>query len=144
MTLVRFKMIASAYLILVKDGKLLMLRRYKTGYEDGKYSLPAGHVEDGETLAQNLCREANEEVGLTIDPKDATLVHTMHRKEEDIRMDFFFTVSRYEGEPKNCEPDKCDQLAWFPLDKLPGNTIGYIRAAVEAYRKKQIYSERGW
>lgn len=32
-------MIASSYLILIADGKILLSRRYQTGYEDGKYSL---------------------------------------------------------------------------------------------------------
>ncbi len=142
--MMRFKMIASSYLLLVKDGKILLLRRFQTGYEDGKYSLPAGHVEDGETLTENLCRETKEEIGLLIRPKETTLVHVMHRKEEDIRLDFFFTVLKWKGTPANCEPQKCDDLQWFPITKLPSGTIPYIRAAIDAYRRKEFFSERGW
>lgn len=40
----RFKMIVSSYLILVADGKILLLRRYQTGYENGKYSLPENTI----------------------------------------------------------------------------------------------------
>ena len=84
----RFKMIASSYLILVVDGKILLSRRYQTGYEDGKYSLPAGHVEKGETLTQCMAREASEEIGLMVRPEKFILVHVMHRKHMDIRLDF--------------------------------------------------------
>lgn len=84
----RFKMIASAYLFLVNDGKILLSRRFHTGYEDGNYSVPAGHVEDGETLIECLIREAKEEIGIEIEKKDVSLVHVMHRKEMDIRVDF--------------------------------------------------------
>ena len=87
----RFKMIASSYLLLVIDGKILLSRRFKTGYEDGKYSLPAGHIEDNESLTAGGAREIFEEIGIRIKPKDLTLVHVMHRKKDDIRMDFFFT-----------------------------------------------------
>lgn len=137
-------MIASSYPFYVWDGKVLLGLRVNTGYADGMYSLPAGHVEDGETLTDCVIRESKEEIGITIVATDLTLVHTMHRKENDIRMDFFFTVKRWTGVPTNCEPDKCDRLVWFPLESLPTNTVPYIRAAIELWQKGIIYSERGW
>ena len=41
----RNKIIPASYAVLIKDNKVLLVRRFNTGYEDGKYSLPAGHVE---------------------------------------------------------------------------------------------------
>ncbi len=140
----RFTMIASSYLILVRDGKIFLSRRFQTGYEDGKYSLPAGHAEDGETLTQCVAREAGEEIGVMIRPERYTLVHVMHRKHMDIRMDFFFTADIGNQKPIIREPEKCDDLRWFPLSKLPTNTIPYIRHAIECYRKNIYYSEFGW
>lgn len=140
----RFKMIASSYLILINDGKILLLRRFKTGYQDGTYSLPAGHIEDNESLTQGAAREISEEIGLTLPPQAFTLVHVMHRKEQDIRMDFFFTAEAGDQQPVNREPEKCDDLRWFPIKRLPKNTIPYIRHAIECYQKKIYFSEFGW
>lgn len=140
----RFKMIASSYLIFVVDGKILLSRRFNTGYKDGSYSLPAGHIEDNESLTAGGAREIFEEIGIRIKPKDLTLVHVMHRKEDDIRMDFFFTVKNVTKMPVNKEPNKCDALQWFPLTKLPVNTIPYIRHAISCYRNNIFYSEFGW
>ena len=137
-------MIASSYLLLVRDGRILLSRRKNTGYEDGKYSLPAGHVEEGESLRQAASREIFEEIGIALKPNDFSLVHVMHRKENDIRVDFFFTARVSNQEPINNEPDKCDGLAWFLLDKLPRNTVPYIRQAIVCFIRKQFYSERGW
>lgn len=143
-------MIVSGYLILVQEGKILMLRRFQTGYGDGLYSLPAGHVENKESLLTSTCREAKEEIGVDFVPSDLKLVHVMHRSEEDIRMDFFFTTKkslpagRQGLKPKNLEPHKADDLQWFPLAKLPANTVPYIRAAIRAFEKGVIYSEFGW
>lgn len=139
----RFKMIASSYLILVRNGNVLLLRRKNTGYEDDKYSLPAGHVEDNESLTQAASREIFEEIGIRLKPADFMLVHVVHRKEKDIRVDFFFTATTTE-EPVNKEPQRCDRLAWFPLTHLSANTVPYIRQAIECFTKKQFYSERGW
>jgi 8-oxo-dGTP pyrophosphatase MutT (NUDIX family) len=140
----RFTMIASSYLIFIKNGKIFLSRRYNTGYEDGKYSLPAGHIENGETLTEGGAREAHEEIGIQLKPQDLKLVHVMHRTYMDIRMDFFFEADSIDQKPVNKEPGKCDDLRWFPLTKLPSNTIPYIRHAIECYQKKIIYSEFGW
>jgi 8-oxo-dGTP diphosphatase len=140
----RFKMIASGYLMLIRDGKILLSRRFHTGYEDGKYSLPAGHIENNETLTLGTCREICEEIGIKLTPRDLNLVHVMHRKHFDIRMDFFFTTDKKGVKPKNIEPHKSDHVGWFPINKLPVNTIPYIRAAIHNYRKNIFYSEFGW
>lgn len=111
---------------------------------DGHYGLPSGHLEDGETLRECLAREGKEEIGIDITPDDVNLVHTMHRHEKDIRVDFFFTVEKYEGTPTNCERDKCDDIQWFAPDQLPENIIPYIKQAIEKSAQKIIYSEKGW
>jgi ADP-ribose pyrophosphatase YjhB (NUDIX family) len=140
----KFKLIASVYMLFVKDGKILLLRRCNTGYEDGNYGLVAGHLDAHESLTRAAIREAKEESGIDIAPGDLEIKTTMHRRQDDERVDFFFEVKKWTGEPINTEPEKCDDLSWFPLDDLPANTIPYIRQAIECYRKGIIYSEFGW
>jgi len=141
----RFKMVASAYLILIKSGKVLLSRRYQTGWQDGSYGLPAGHVEDQETVSMALAREASEEIGIKIDLKNIKYLHTMHRECGGYeRIDIFFSAKKWEGEIINNEPEKCDDLSWFPLRKLPNNTIPYIRSAIMSCVKGVNYSEFGW
>lgn len=140
----KFKMIASVY-ILFRDGDTFLLsRRYNTGYEDGNWSLVAGHVDEGESITAAAAREAKEESGVDIDPGDLVLKTTMHRRKDDIRMDFFFEPKKWTGELKNMEPDKCDDLQWFSATDLPSNTIPYIRQAIECSLRGQIYCEFGW
>lgn len=141
----RFKLIPSVYLILQQDGRFLLSRRFQTGYEDGNYGLVAGHADGGETFRDALVREVREESGIELDPSDLTHVLTMHRwcgHEE--RADFFFTSSRWKGEPDNMEPDKCDDMQWFPFEALPENTIPYIRKAIECHLCGMPYCEFGW
>ncbi len=142
--MIRFKMIASSYLILIQNGKILLLRRFNTGYEDGKYSLPAGHIEDNESLTSGAAREFFEEIGIRFKVKDLTLVHVMHRKEDDIRMDFFFTGNIGKQKPFNREPSKCDDLQWFLINDIPKKTIPYIAYAITCFKKHIFFSEFGW
>ncbi|MDP3957690.1 MAG: NUDIX domain-containing protein [bacterium] len=140
-----FKLISSVYLILEREGKLLLSRRFQTGYEDGKYSMVAGHVDGGETFREALCREVQEEIGIRLNVSDLKLVHTMHRFCGDHeRVDFFFKAEAWEGEPKNMELDKCDDLKWFLPSELPENIIPYIKKAIECYVAGVQYSEFGW
>ncbi|MFA4954557.1 MAG: NUDIX domain-containing protein [Patescibacteria group bacterium] len=141
----RFKLIPEVYLILVKDGKILLLRRFQTGYEDGNYSLVAGHADGDETMRQAMAREATEESGVVIKPEKLEHVLTMHRRCEDSeRIGFYFTAEHWDGEIRNMEPNKCDDLAWFALGQLPENTIPYIRNAIDCYLKGEKYTEFGW
>jgi len=69
----RFKLIISVYVLFVKDEKILMLRRANTGWEDGNYSLVAGHADGNEALTEATIREAKEESGVKIEPADLQL-----------------------------------------------------------------------
>lgn len=141
----RFKYIGSSYLILIKDNEVLLLKRANTGFMDGYYGFPSGHLDGGETAREGGAREVREEIGLNIDPSDFKVVHIMHRKgENDERIDFFMTTEKYTGEIKNCEPEKCEELKWFPLDGLPENIIPYIKEAIKNSQENIFYSEWGW
>src|SRR5512145_1221015 len=113
----------AVHLFFLRNDHILLLRRFNTGYEDGKYSVVAGHVDAGETVTQAAIREAMEEAGVVLRPEDLQVVHVMNRKSNDERVDFFVHVKAWGGEITNAEPDKCDDLAWFPLDALPVNMI---------------------
>ena len=141
----RFKVIPDVFLMLMKDGKVLLLRRANTGYADGLYSFVAGHAEEHEPMSVAMAREALEEGGITIKPKELRHVVTMQRNQGDHeRVGFFFTADSWEGEIKNMEPDFCDDLSWFSLNELPPNMIDYIRVAIECYKNGTRYLEFGF
>ena len=140
----RFKPFAAVYLFFVRDGKILLSRRANTGHQDGNYSLVAGHIDGNETLRIAAAREAKEEAGVGIAIDDLELKLVTHALSDKEYVNFYFEAKRWEGEPKNMEPGKCDDLSWFPLDALPNNTVPYVRDAIRCYREGVRYSEWGW
>lgn len=126
----------------------MLSRRFNTGYEDGLYSMVAGHVDEGESFTQCIVREAKEEAGITILPEDLKVAHVMQRitKEEknNERIDIFLCPEKWGGEIENREPHKCDDLSWFDLNNIPENTIPYVKLAIENIKNKITYSELGW
>lgn len=142
----RFTVVPAVHLLLVRDAQVLLLRRFNTGYEDGKYSVVAGHLDGGEAATQAMAREAAEEADLAIDVDDLQLVHVMHRRspDEPERIDFFFAARSWRGTPRVMERDRCDELRWCPLERLPDNMVPYVQAAIDYYRRGVVFSEFGW
>ncbi|MBP6925920.1 MAG: NUDIX domain-containing protein [Candidatus Pacebacteria bacterium] len=141
----KFKPYAAAYLVLIKDGQVLLLRRFNTGYQDGNYSLVAGHLDGGETTKQCIIREAREEAGIIVHSEDLEVVHVMHRLAPDREyFDIYLRAEKWTGEITNMEPDKCDELIWCNTEHLPDNMLPEVKLALENINEGMHYGEFGW
>lgn len=133
----RHRAAVAAYLILRRGDEILLTRRQNTGWHDGWYGMPAGKVEVDELPVAGLMREAREEIGVDLDPEDISFAHAMYREHDghDAWADYIFLVQDDAAKytPTNAEPEKCDDLRWFPVDQLPINMIPNNRQAVEQY-----------
>lgn len=139
---------AACYVLFRRGSKLLFVLRSQTGYMDGQYSLPAGHVEPAETYAIGAAREAMEEVGLTVTARQLRHVFTLHRfvatSLPQERTDVFFEALDWTGEPVNAEPHKHSEIDWLPATDLPAGIMDYQRYALEQIERGQTYGEYGW
>lgn len=139
------KVPVAVHLFLMDKNKILLSKRYNTGFQDGKYSLVAGHIEGNETIKQAMIREAMEEANVMLDDEKLRIVQVMHRKSEtEERIDYFLFAEEWNGTLKNNEPHKCDDLRWFYLEHLPENMVEYVRYALISYLKKENFTEFGW
>ena len=59
--------------VLIHEGKVLLIRRGKEPLR-GRWVVPGGTVEVGETLEQALVREVQEETGLVVKPGEVLIV----------------------------------------------------------------------
>ncbi|MBN2554977.1 MAG: NUDIX domain-containing protein [Anaerolineales bacterium] len=135
---------SAVHLFLVKEGKLLLLRRKNTGYMDGSLSVVAGHLGGDETVYAAAKREALEEAGIRLEEQDLAIVGVMHRREDDERIDWFLTASRWSGQISNAEPEKCEELVWHPLAELPPDIIPYVRRGIDNYIAGKAFESFGF
>jgi 8-oxo-dGTP pyrophosphatase MutT (NUDIX family) len=136
----------AVHVLLLRGHEVLLVRRCNTGFEDGKLSVVAGHVEPGEAVTQAAVRETHEEVGMVLSRERLRVVGVMHRRSREERVDFFLAY-RLEGdgvEPQNREPEKCSELVWANLGSLPDDTIPYVRAGIENFKSGTWFQEFGW
>ncbi|MBB5868930.1 8-oxo-dGTP pyrophosphatase MutT (NUDIX family) [Allocatelliglobosispora scoriae] len=98
------------------DGRVLFGRRAAHLYAGGQWNLPAGKVERDEDVVSAVCREALEEVGVTLTPADLRAVGVVHTRGSDVPRVGFAFAADYDparhGVAHNAEPTKCDGVTW--------------------------------
>jgi len=135
----------AVHLFLLDKNSILLLKRYNTGYEDGNYSVIAGHLDGGESIFSAMIREAKEEAGIDIEINDLKIVQVMHRKKPDEeRIDYFLCCNKWHGNIINMEPEKCSELRWHSINELPKNTIEYIEYSIKNYLENNCFTLFGW
>ncbi|MGH3912610.1 MAG: NUDIX hydrolase [Pseudonocardiaceae bacterium] len=135
------------HVLLVGEGNILLTQRRDTNSAfDGLWHLPSGKLDAGESAIDAAAREAEEEVGVLIEPAELHHVHTTHVNGSgpEPRLGLFFEARRWIGEPTNREPDKCSAVCWFPLAALPDQLIDYPATGIHAYRNGLTFTVRGW
>jgi 8-oxo-dGTP pyrophosphatase MutT (NUDIX family) len=142
----RFTPNAAAHTLVIKDDSILMLRRFNTGWMDGLYTTPTGHIEQGESATEAAARELHEETGLSVDPTTLEHAITVHRQNESkgVYFDNYFIAYQYSGEPHIAEPDKSDDVEWLPLATLGDSVVPTVLRAIKNFQAGKRYAEDGW
>lgn len=135
------KLVTDLMLTRENNGKkeVLLALRKNTGYRDGEYELPGGHVDTGEDLMQAMVREAKEELLIDIKEADLKIAHILHHYTGD-HVNFILTTNVYEGIQSIGEPDKCEKLEWFDINELPTNITNKVKKSIEEINLNIFYS----
>jgi 8-oxo-dGTP diphosphatase len=120
----RRKVVVDVYLLLARDGRVLLTQRDGTGYGDGAYEPPSGQLADRETIVETAVR-IGANAGIVIESDAVTLAHVMHDVSGGGRIAFFLAVPQWEGEPATAR--------WFPFGELPTNMLDRARVALRHY-----------
>ncbi|EKD58582.1 MAG: MutT/nudix family protein [uncultured bacterium] len=121
-----------------KKEVLLMKRGQNAKNEAGWWSKPGGTVEYGEKVVNAMKREIKEEIGVDINIW-GYLPHTDHviKGEGQHWVAFNYLADIKNGEVKNMEPHKCEELKWFAPAKLPFKTVQNTKEAAKNYLEKK-------
>jgi len=104
--------------ILIDKKKVLLGLRKNTKIFPDYWSLPVGHVEEGESSLQAIKRELSEEIGVVVTNATRFCIKT---DESELIYHEVFQVKNWDGNIVNQEHHLCSELKWFSLNKLPDN-----------------------
>lgn len=135
---------SAVYGIINRNNKIVLMRRFNTGYKDGYFTLPAGHIEENELPKETMIREIKEETGIICKKEDLNPIHVIHRITDTGRtyVDYFFEIQNFENEPIILESNKCDVLDWFDINELPENTLEHVKETINHIKNKIHISEK--
>ncbi len=128
--------------IIIQNAKGEILVGKRKGSHSPFYSIPGGHLEMGETFEEGIKKEVLEETGLIIEnPVVIGVTNNLRTFESTgihhVSVNLF--TNKFEGIPKEMEPEKCEKWIWVDPKHLPQPHFDASEFAVECFLKKQFY-----
>jgi 8-oxo-dGTP diphosphatase len=102
----------------LKDGKLLVVRRVKDDFLGGMYELPGGSVDEGETIEQGAIRELSEETGLKVTEFAALFQGFDYKKQNGVLVRQYNFVVEYPGGEVKLDPGEHDDYKWIRKSEI--------------------------
>lgn len=127
-------------ILLNPQGKILLGKR--KGSHAPYWSIPGGHLEHGESFEECAIREVAEETGLQIStPVVVGLSNDLQTCRETGRhyVSIALLANVAQGEPRLCEPDKCEGWDWYAPQSLPEPHFEASRRAIACWLSGSLY-----
>ncbi len=119
---------------MMEDGKILLCRLCVNNEHFGKWTLPGGGNEFGESIQETLAREVLEETGLAVEAVDIIRTNSRLHCEPAIDyhvLQFIFSVNRLGGELRNETDGTTDLVEWVAIEEIsPENSVDIVQMAV--------------
>ncbi len=127
--------------VVIHEGRVVLIRRGKDPLR-GRWVIPGGTVEAGETLHEALVREVQEETGLTVRPRDVVLVFDRILR-EDGELRYHYVIVDYlceyvSGTP--CAGTDAEAVALARPEELPGYDMPpqALEVVLDGFRRQGI------
>jgi len=125
-----------AIIINDKNEILLLKRSINSHIDPGLWSRPGGKIEFGESIVSAVERETKEETGIIVKVvRQLDYTDTISEDKTTHWIALGYLAKQLSGEPINMEPDKHDEVKWFPINQLPDNLAEYTKNSINVYLK---------
>jgi ADP-ribose pyrophosphatase YjhB (NUDIX family) len=123
--------------------EIFLLRRAGTGFMDGFFVPPGGHLHAGESVEEAAGRECLEETGVAPGRLEPLCV-LPYRSGRHQGFNFVFAGGELAAEPHLAEPAASDRAGWYGLAALPQPVAPWLDAALELRAHGEWFRELHW
>lgn len=132
--------------VIIAAGEVVLIKRR---YEPlaGRWSLPGGSLEVGESLADGACRELREETGLEVEVGPIVEVFDRILRDDDGRVRYHFVLVDFLCRPTGGTLEAADDVSdarWVPLDGLTPYGLTDKAADVIALGRRLLEQGSPW
>ena len=123
--------------VVIHENKVLLVK-LTYGPAQGKWLIPGGMVDPGETLGEAVTREIKEETGVQVKPIGIISVRSMVRSIDrltDLYCIFLCEVKEIPSNTPHAIDDvEITEVVWFPLHRLESDPLvtGYTKKVIKA------------
>ncbi|MEV6728153.1 MULTISPECIES: NUDIX domain-containing protein [unclassified Streptomyces] len=112
------------------EGRVLLGQAH-----DGRWELPGGKVDPGESFEQAAARELAEETDLRVAPEDVRILTVQLSPKAGVtRLTAGAVTTSAEGTPRVTEPHKILRWQWFAPDEIPDALYAPSTAVLRTWR----------
>ncbi|MBD3280779.1 NUDIX domain-containing protein [Candidatus Dojkabacteria bacterium] len=122
-----------------EDARILLIQRLNNG---GIWSIPGGHLDQGETFEEAAIRECKEELNITVkNPKVVGVRNNIdwYKKSGTHAVSIILLVNEWEGEPKSQEAEKIGEVVWTDPNNLPEPHFDGSKEGVKQFLNDKFY-----
>jgi len=130
---------AAVFILLERKNKIFIMRRSNTGWADGMWTIPSGHIDKGQTAIEAAIIEAREEAGVVILPEHLEFIHAHYVF--DAYANYYFRATHWEGEPSLNEPELCSEVQWCDKVTLPEDMIAHVTHMLTSVAEGDMFSD---
>ena len=98
-------------------GEILLGKRHKDSIYPGKWCLPCGYIEYGETYLEAALREVKEEAGIT-SPADGIINVVSNQFDNGVSSLVVVLLSHYHGNETLKPGDDITETGWFSIEDM--------------------------
>ena len=127
-------------LILDTSKTKILLGKRKNSFRAGTWGIPSGRVGMTETIEKAMIRELDEETG--IKPVKFEYLGVVREYQKELSgsfVHFIFKCTKYAGEIKNMEADKCEGWIWHDIKRLPKNVLKGYKLSVQLLSQRHHF-----
>jgi len=128
--------------VIIQNSKGEILIGKRKGSHSPYYSIPGGHLENGESFEEAAIKEVFEETNLIIKNLSFVCVTNNLKTFKEINKHYVsinMFSNDFEGECKVNEPEKCEEWFWCNINEIPNPQFDASEFAIECFKEKKSY-----